>query len=160
MRASTLVCWPLFRTMLALELPSLAALIRWAAVIGSDIFISSPSTFNKSSKKTQTTQEMFLFHAGWWHWIPCDMYLAADIRSQTFLKFSDEFTDENTHSPSCSRLASLCRAMPDAKDSMHPLLPQEHSGPSNDTMMWPNSAAQKVLPCTSSFWWIIPPPIP
>lgn len=47
--------------MLALVLPSLSALIRWAAVIGSDIFTSIPSTFNISSKKTQNTQKRYLY---------------------------------------------------------------------------------------------------
>lgn len=59
-----LVYWPLFRTALALEFPSLAALIRWAAVTGSDIFISIPSTFNRSSKRHET-QKMDVCNYCW-----------------------------------------------------------------------------------------------
>lgn len=62
--------------------------------------------------------------------------------------------------PSCSFFASLCKAIPEAYASIQPWLPQEQSGPSRDTTMWPSSAAQKELPWISSCWWMIPPPIP
>lgn len=43
---------------------------------------------------------------------------------------------------------------------MQPRLPHMHSGPSRDTIMWPSSAAQNVLPWINSLCWTIPPPIP
>ncbi|TNN64361.1 hypothetical protein EYF80_025402 [Liparis tanakae] len=46
--------------------------------------------------------------------------------------------------------STISRAMPEAYASMHPLLPHEHSGPSNETMMWPSSAAQKTGRCSAS----------
>lgn len=48
--ASRSVLSPLFRTASALEFPNRAALMRWPAVIGSEIFISIPSTFSRSSE--------------------------------------------------------------------------------------------------------------
>lgn len=51
--ASRSVLPPLFRTASALEFPSRAALMRWPAVTGSEIFISIPSTFSRSSEECE-----------------------------------------------------------------------------------------------------------
>lgn len=51
--ASRSVLSPLFRTASALEFPNRAALMRWPAVIGSEIFISIPSTFSRSSEQCE-----------------------------------------------------------------------------------------------------------
>lgn len=55
--ASRSVLSPLFRTASALEFPNRAALMRWPAVIGSEIFISIPSTFSRSSEKCEKKAE-------------------------------------------------------------------------------------------------------